>query len=119
MNDLRVGDEVRVFDVNGRRMGQPEGGWPGTVTRVGRTLMDVSYNNRTETFRRDSGARHNDGYGHRRVKTLEQVAQDARRAEAVEALSKHGVELRWGFKLTIEQLEALAEVARSFPTVEA
>ena len=38
MADIKVGDEVLVFDVNGRRMGQPEGGWPGEVTKVGRRL---------------------------------------------------------------------------------
>jgi hypothetical protein len=113
--NVKVGDEVRVFDVNGRRNGQPGSGWPGKVVKVGRKYFTVAYGSsgRTTNFLLETG-RVNDAYGHRSVKTLDQVAHDQRRAQAEADLTACGVELRFGHKLTLEQIEALAEVARTF-----
>ncbi|MBN6054547.1 hypothetical protein JYK22_21575, partial [Nonomuraea sp. RK-328] len=114
----RVGDEVRVFDVNGARRGQPSGGWVGKVIKVGRKYVTVEYLGRTDQFEIDSGRRANDAYGHRRIKTPEQVALDARWQTALDDLRARRVELRQGHKFTLEQVEALAEMARSFASTE-
>lgn len=112
--DLKVGDDVRVFDQNGSRMGQPPGGWLGKVVKIGRKYATVEYGQRSEMFELATGRRANDGYGHRRIRTLEQVALEERRRSAVDKLHSHGVELRTGHRLSIEQIEALAEVAATF-----
>ncbi|MEU4410720.1 hypothetical protein AB0F88_39970 [Streptosporangium sp. NPDC023963] len=41
-----VGQEVRVFDVNG----SPEDGWPGKVIMAGRRYATVTYRGRTAQF---------------------------------------------------------------------
>ena len=87
--DLKVGDRVQVFDVNGRRMGQPEGGWDGTVAKVGRTLIHVN--------------------GHQYIKTVEEAAESQHRAELVSRLRTGGVDLRMGHTHTTKTLEALAK----------
>lgn len=106
----RVNEEVRVFDVNGSRVGQPEGGWPGTVIKVGRRYATVSYRGWTAQFMMDGG-RINDARNHQWIMTLEQVA---RQQKATETLSASGVELSPGHSLTPEQIEALAALAASF-----
>jgi hypothetical protein len=111
MAEIKVGDEVRIFDVNGRRMGQPEDGWPGNVVKVGRKLADIEYGGRTRTFRIDEG-RSNDNYGHQFFKTLEQVSLDERFDRATDSLERCGIELIRGHRLTLEQIEALADFAR-------
>lgn len=113
MTTLQVGDEVRVFDVNGSRRGQPEGGYVGHIVKVGRTLAHIEYKGWTETFRLDNGRR-NDNYGHQWFKTLEQAALDERRSVAEAVLRNVGVELSHRRSFTLEQIEALAEVAKTF-----
>lgn len=111
--ELKVGQEVRVFDQNGRRMGQPDGGWPGVVTKVGRKLVAIEYSNRSAQFRLDTQVI-NDGYGHRYFETPEQVIRHQRLGRALKALHDHQIMLGRGHRLTVEQIEALAEVARTF-----
>lgn len=111
--ELRAGDEVRVFDQNDGRMGQPEGGWPGVVTNIGRKLIRIEYRNKVDAFRLDTG-RINDNYGHRWFKTMEQVAESKRRSSAMAVLNAHKISLDFGHRLTLEQIEALAELARTF-----
>lgn len=48
---LEVGDTVHVFDINGRRTGQPENGWIGRVTKVGRSLVTVEYDRCHDGFK--------------------------------------------------------------------
>ena len=78
MTGVQLHEKVRVFDVNGKRKGQPEGGWEGEVTRVGRTLFDVTFSyangsrRQTLTFTKESG-RTNDKYGHQYVQTSARV----------------------------------------------
>lgn len=105
--DLKVGDRVQVFDVNGSRMGQPRGGWDGTVVKVGRKLITIQYGNHyTQVFRLDSG-RANDAYGHLWIKTSEQAAEDARRGELIQRLRDGGLEIRVGARVSTSMLEAL------------
>lgn len=47
LKNLKVGDPVRVFDLNGSRVGQPPGGWEGTVTKKGTKLVTVAYEMKT------------------------------------------------------------------------
>jgi len=79
----RVNDEVRVFDVNGSRMGQPEGGWPGTVIMAGRRYATVSYRGRTAQFLMSNG-RINDARDHQWIMTLEQVKALTSEPERIE-----------------------------------
>ena len=113
MTTLKAGDEVRVFDVNGKRVGQPDGGWPGTIVKVGRTLVHVAYRSRTETFRIDGGAS-NDGYEHQHFLTMTEAAVRNRHGAARAILRTHKIALEYGHGLTLDQIEALAEVARTF-----
>ena len=117
MAGIKLRDEVRVFDINGSRAGQPEGGWMGHVVKVGRTLAYIDYGDireRIETFRLDTQRRNNDPYGQRYFRTLAEVADLDRRSVAMEALKAHGVELSHRHSFTIEQREALAEVVKTW-----
>lgn len=111
--DFKVGDEVRVFDVNGPRRGQPVAGYPGTVTKAGRKLFTVTYGGCSQVFRLDTG-QSNDAYGHQSVKTLEQAELDARRGRAVGTLREHEITIGVRNSLTVEHLEALADLVRQF-----
>lgn len=112
MSKYAVGDEVRVFDVNGRRNGMPKGGWPGTVTAVGRKLMTVSYGGyRNEKFRMDTG-RVNDNYGHQYIMTEEEVIDRDLATSAEKRLKDVGLDLAWGKpKLSGQNLSLLADMA--------
>jgi hypothetical protein len=113
---LEVGDRVQVFDINGRRMGQPAGGWDGTVVKVGRKLITVQYQSahNTKAFRLDSGSA-NDDYGHQHVRTVEQATADLRRAEALRRLRDAGVTIECSRinAYSTQTLEALAAVLDS------
>lgn len=111
MTGIKVGEEVRVYDRSGRRMGQPDGGWPGTVVKVGRKYITIDYGPKVEPFGFD-GKRANDPMGARRFKTMAQVSLDERLARATDALEGRGIELVRGHSLTLEQVEALADFAR-------
>jgi len=109
--ELTFRQEVRVFDVNGKRMGQPEGGWRGEVVKVGRKLVHIEYGERlqADAFRIDDG-RKNDNYGHRYFLTLDQVALRDREHSARTVLREHRISVDFGADITLEQLEALAAV---------
>lgn len=113
MSTVKPGDEVRVFDVNGSRMGQPKEGWRGVVVKVGRKLVTIGYGKRTGVFRLDD-QKINDRYGNRWFATLEQAEQKARRERAINVLRSHGINLDVGHKLTLEQIEQLASVAHTW-----
>lgn len=115
MAAIREHDKVRVFDVNGSRSGQPEGGWIGTVVKVGRTLAHIDYEGarETQTFRLNDGRR-NDDYAHRYFLTLAEAAERDRIGAADETLRAHGVELSYRRTFTLEQREALADVVRTW-----
>lgn len=105
-----VGQEVRVFDVNGRHHGQPEGGWKGEIVRVGRKLVSVDFPGYGSKAFRIDDQRANDNYRHQWFRTLEEVALIERKDKAREVLKSVGLELSLKNGLTVEQLEALAEV---------
>lgn len=111
MPNIKIGDEVRVFDTNGSRMGQPDGGWHGVVVKIGRKYATIDYGRRTDQFELD-GRRANDPRGARRFKTLDQVAEDERLRRAIETVEERGIELVRGHRLTLEQIEALAAFVR-------
>ena len=121
MGGIQAGDEVRVYDVNGKRVGQPEGGWRGKVVKVGRTLAHIHYGDphwtRTETFTLEDGQR-NDRYGRQWFLTMDEAARRERLYVALSVLGGHGITLDHGNSLTLEQIEALAEVARTFSPEE-
>lgn len=110
-----VDQEVRVFaSPDARYSSQPEGGWAGTVTKVGPTYVYVRHlpNGNPQAYDLKTGhCRDRDLF----IKTLEEAALDDRHAVANQTLHDHGVRLHWNHQLTLEQLEALAEVARTFP----
>ena len=118
LENLQVGDEVRVLDTNGRRVGQPDGGWIGRVEKVGRTLVTVTYPGcrpfEGEKFSMEDGYKPNDAYRHRHIHTVDEVERQARRSAAVTVLREHGVDLSHRFMRTIEQIEALAEVVKTW-----
>lgn len=113
----KVGDTVKVFDVNGKRRGQPEGGWDGKVLKVGRKLVTIEYPGGRwggRQFRLEDG-RANDTYGsHTLFLTLPEVALRQRRQDAIASLRRHGVEIERCCNLTAHQSEVLAETCSQF-----
>jgi hypothetical protein len=109
MTDIKAGDEVRVFSRSGRDP-KPD---PGTIVKVGRTLVEVRYLGRVEKFRIDT-RRINDNYGDVWFETPEDADRREREIAACVVLRDAGIEFRLGRRFTLEQVEALAEVARSF-----
>lgn len=109
LSSLKVGDPVKVFDINGIRMGQPPGGWDGVVAKVGRKLVTVEYGCSRKVFRLDSG-RANDDFGHQSVQTVEQAAEDARRQAVLDRLGSSGIKVERGFTHSTDTLEALVAV---------
>jgi hypothetical protein len=115
---VQAEDEVRVFDRNGTRVGQPEGGWPGRIVKVGRTRAHITYKGvpwrqeeTGESFSLEDG--HNrDGF--RWFCTLAEVEHDERMEAAKVTLRKHGIVFDFGARLTLDQVEALAKVAATF-----
>ena len=131
MTSFKPGDEVRVLRSRSHRRGPvpPEGGYRGTVTSVGRKYAsavfeeilthpdsagerrrdrEISFDMETGIVRADT-----DGWY---VRTPEQLDRDERRKATLFLLGEHGIEIKLGYanSLTLEQIEALAEVARSF-----
>jgi hypothetical protein len=111
---LNPGDDVRVFDQNGSRIGQPDGGWPGKVVKVGRTLVTIAYGYGQGQFRLDT-RKLNDNYGHRSFMTPEEVAQTRRQTVAWETLNKAGFQRDYAVKEPpLGLLEALAKVITEY-----
>lgn len=121
MVDIEVGDEVRIFDVNSasrrqaRRNGEFDEGAPATVEKVGRKLVTLREGNSswTRQFRLDTGLV-NDNYGHAWFRTLADHERDRRQYEALKVLAEHRITIEPQARLTMEQIEALADVARRF-----
>jgi hypothetical protein len=111
-SDLCVNQPVRVFDTNGSRMGQPEGGWPGRVVKIGRTLVTIDYpagNRGPYQFRLDT-RQVNDNYGHQWFRTEEEAEAEQRLASAVDILRGAGITIEYRSSLTADQVEELAAV---------
>lgn len=114
-SEIKVGDEVRVFDVNGRRMGMPEGGWPGTVLKVGRSLVTIQAPRCGGVFRLDT-RRSNDSWAHGSFMTVEEAAESVRYEKASETLRELGIQIiaKCEGDFTAADLEALVKLVRSF-----
>jgi hypothetical protein len=112
MTDLKVGDEVRVF--NGARS-TPETGWPGEVTRTGRMLIDIRYCGRTQQFRMDTRRSNEKQYGYGIwFETVNEAQDAARRRKALAELKEFGISVSRDADFTAEQIEALVNTARRF-----
>lgn len=110
----KVGDPVKVFDVNGARQGQPEDGWDGEVVKVGAKLVTIKYSHGyTVVFRLDTGHA-NDKYQHQWFLTLPEAELSRRRVAAREVLRAHHVTLEPRCSLDLETLEDLAAVLTSY-----
>lgn len=110
--DIFVGMKVKVFDVNSRRSGQPDGGWDGEVVAVRRTKCDIDYGDaRQRTFGIES--QHvEDGYRHRFFRTLEEAELLDRRSAAREVINEHLVHGPLS-AVPLEKLEAIAAILTS------
>jgi hypothetical protein len=86
-----VGDTVHVFDVNGKRMGMPSGGWIGEAVKAGPKLLYVICDGqpKPQAFRRDRSSA-NDAYGHQYLRTPEQVADEAMRGRVIVEIENAG-----------------------------
>jgi hypothetical protein len=109
---VEVGEEVRVFDVNGSRVGQPPGGWTGEVVKAGPKLVTIHCAGAATVFRRVEG-RTNDNYGHQWYMTLEEVEMSARTRTAKSALRDLGIDVTLRCSLSVSQLEAMVTAARA------
>lgn len=90
--DFQVGQKVLIYgDQYGRRREPVE----GEVVKVGRTLVhvrtgDSKWQPEGSPFRMETGYAR-DEHDHRRVRTLEQAADDERCREAWATLNRHGL----------------------------
>jgi hypothetical protein len=128
---IKAGDEVRVFDTS-RYRHCPEDGWQAIVTSVARRYATAEFERmesrfgsygeqvavkRAIVFDMDTGGERA-GKGasglNLTVKTPELVALERRRADSEATLREHKIRLDFGHRLTLEQIEALAEAARTF-----
>lgn len=127
MTSYKEGDEVRVFLVSHRRRrSQSPEGYPGTVTKTGRkygtavfevlrTIGGKERTNRCEiAFDMSNGMQR--GVTEYRVRTAEQIKLDQRREVALFLVKDAGIEFSFSRErfLTLEQIEALAEVVRNW-----
>ena len=128
MTDIKIGDKVRVLSNNSYHP-HPEGGYQATVVKVGRKYATATFPmtrkwlGREESYERtvefdmttgnERGGHSSIGY---RVRSLAQLEQDERRAAAMVTLTAHNVKLEetWNRRFTLEQVEALAEVVKTF-----
>jgi hypothetical protein len=133
MTPIKAGDEVRVFDYS-RYHPSPEGGWAAVVVKVARKyatatyeVTDTDWNGKPRTSTRTVEFDISDGTergGRSRwdlqVRTPAQAEQDKRRKLALAELREHGIEFRAGRErnFSLDQIEALAEVARTFTETE-
>jgi hypothetical protein len=129
--DIKVGDEVHIILPRQRRRGSsPEGRHVGHVTKAGRKYATAEYvvtstdysgslrnDTRTVEFSMETGAERNPRSSFTaRVQTPEQAEREDRQNKARDTLLKAGLSVQGSWtRLTIEQWEALAEVAASLP----
>ena len=124
MADIKPGDEVRVLNTRGSF---PKDGYAGIVTKVARKYATATYIRQrtaypagpveeTVEFDMQTGqARENytTSYGIY-VLTAEQRERDQRREAANTVLTARKIRLDFGHGLTLEQVESLAEVVKTW-----
>lgn len=130
MTTFTVGQEVRILSRRSRYSRVPEGGYVGTVVKVGRKYATATYvivsegygdgeqrRERTIEFDIRTGIERgaSSSYGDY-VKTPEQLEAGKRQAQALATLKAAGFETRRGHHPSPELVEALAEVVRTFTT---
>jgi hypothetical protein len=130
MELVKVGDEVRITPRRSSKYDTtPEGGYAGTVIKVARKYATaafvLAYESGGQQRRMDKtvefdistgierGAFNQQGY---LVRTPEQIERDNRESAAHAVLRDRGIEFRLGRSrsFSLELLEALAEVVRTF-----
>lgn len=125
--DIKPGDEVRVFPGRWRRVGKtPEGGYPGTVTGVARKYATAAYTvpyadgtpggtERTVEFDMQTGReRGQDGTYGALVKTPAMAVRDALQAAALASIKEAGFEIRLGHRPSPELIIAVAVAIEAF-----
>lgn len=103
MATYKLGQKVKVFDVNGY-------GWDGEVTKIGRKYVTVTYaqSRKGAQFRIEDGRGAEANWGWQtHIMTLEAAAEARRLSEAIEALREKGLEIRRGASFTSAQLEMI------------
>lgn len=126
MANIKVGDEVRVLKHRNRYDSFPEDGYTGTVTKVARVYATATYVRQrtayppgpveeTVEFDMQTGRLRGSStsYGVY-VKTAEQYEHDERCSVAESLLASRRIRLDFRHGLTLEQIEALAEVVKTW-----
>ncbi len=117
MSNIEVGQEVRVFDSTywAEKSGMPADGWVGHIIKITPKQVHVKYGEigRVDIFKRE-GQRIAHGDIGRRFRTLPQVAADERWRDAMRAIRKAGIRLEDERSFAVEQIEALAEVVKTW-----
>jgi hypothetical protein len=129
MTPIKEGDEVRVFMANPNWKNAPPDGWRAEVTKAGRKYATATWMRQStagvgpreypvsaefdmETgYEKGKSAASHGGY---RMRTYGQIVLDERETSATAFLRSLGIELSWQRQFTLEQIEALAEVAKTF-----
>jgi hypothetical protein len=114
--EIQVDQEVRVFDSPywAERSGMPPGGWVGRIIKITPKQVHIRYGEigRVDVFARE-GQRIASGDIWRKFRTLPQVEEDERWHAALHVLRQREIKLD-PRSFTIEQVEALAEVVKTF-----
>ena len=122
--NIKPGDELRVIIPGNRyRSGSPEGGHPAVVTKVGRKYGTVEYDNdgraRAIEFDLQTGRERGSASNYAaRVETVAEAELGIRYATARKALFDAGVSILYDNRLTLEQFEAVAAIARTLPVLD-
>jgi len=129
--NLKIGDEVLIL-CRMRYPESPEENYRGAVTKVGRKYATVTYEKTRRDWRGNEVRDHctiefdmetgnergsTSHYGSY-VRTFEQFELDQRRKAAEKILFTAGVSIDYSQRVTLEQIEALAEVASTFPALD-
>lgn len=115
MTDIEVGQEVRVLPI-GLTYNQdaPPGGWVGRIVKITPKQVHIEYGDRprTDVFSREHQTTSHAGI-YRRFRTLPQVEEYDRSHAAMRVLRERNIKLD-PRDFTLEQVEALAEVVKTW-----
>ena len=106
---MKVGDEVRVYE-SGRGRHRP-----GTITKIGRSLVTISgeFKWQTTVFRLDT-QQENTPNPRQWFKTMGEVELAEREKVARAALQAVGIEVGYRARLSLEHIEELAAVVNGW-----
>jgi hypothetical protein len=120
MTDFKLHEEVRVLGYSILSTeGEPPGGWPGEIVHLTAKQVHIKYGDigRVDIFGRENQRALYGGIA-RRFRTMPQVAEHARRTTALEVLREYLIirdrRATDPRDFTTDQLEALAEVVKTF-----